>query len=43
MRLHYEAPDIALLGSVMDLTQADLFAPGADSLGSVLGGDNDMS
>lgn len=31
MRLPYDAPEITLLGSVMELTQADLFAPGSDT------------
>lgn len=32
MRLPYEPPEITLLGSVTDLTQADLLAPGSDNL-----------
>ncbi len=32
MRLPYEPPDIALLGTVKDLTQAAVLQPGADNV-----------
>lgn len=32
MRLSYEPPEIALLGSVKDLTQANLFGEAPDNL-----------
>lgn len=44
MRLTYEPPEIALLGSVRELTQAELLSPGADGssfLGISLGGEKD--
>lgn len=36
MRLSYEPPEIALLGSVKDLTQANLFGEAPDNLSWVL-------
>lgn len=36
MRQRYEAPEITLLGSVKDLTQANLFGEAPDNLSWVL-------
>ncbi|MGH3903815.1 MAG: lasso RiPP family leader peptide-containing protein [Pseudonocardiaceae bacterium] len=42
MLLPYEPPEITLLGSVRELTQADFFHPGSDFtlLGIPLGGED---
>lgn len=41
MRLLYEPPEIALLGSVTNLTQANLSGPASDNLISLLRGPAD--
>lgn len=42
MRAPYEPPEIAALGSVTDLTQANLMGPASDNLWILRGPEDDM-